>query len=523
MSSSPLPVFSRAEVAKHNKPDDAWIIIDDKVYDVTKFAALHPGGEKLLLDTAGTDQTKDFFGLHRQDVLGKFGPRLLKGTVEGAKPIKVLGWKDFSTVPYSEPSNIRKGFVSAYYTDKHRAFRKAVREILDRDVRQWANQAETSNEYPSLELFQKLGKAGLIGALTGRGHHLKYGPALPGGIKAEEFDIFMEGIVHEELGRLAAPGATDSLCAGMVISFPLTAEFGFKDESIFPKLAEEVLTGNKRICLAVTEPFAGSDVANVRMTAVKSADGSHYILNGVKKWITGGYTADYFVTLARTGGKGAGGLSYFLVPRCEGLETKQITTAYSKSAGTSLVIYENVKVPVAYLIGGVENQGFVQAMQNFSKERWLICARMISITRYTVEECWKWAMQREVFGKPLISQPVIAFKLAEMSARLEAIQNWYENITFQMSRMTFQEQGRFLSGPIALLKYEVTRVGSLVADQAPQIFGGRAITSSGMGVTIERFCRAAKFASILGGSEEILANQSVKQALVNWPRDSSRL
>jgi len=188
------------------------------------------------------------------------------------------------------------------------------------------------------------------------------------------------------------------------------------------------------------------------------------------------------------------------------------------------VIYENVKVPAEYLIGGKENRGFVQAMQNFSKERWLICARMISVTRYTVEECWKWSLQREVFGKPLISQPVIPFKLAEMSARLEAIQNWYENITFQMSRMGFEEQGRFLSGPIALLKYEVTRVGSLVADQAPQILGGRAITANatGMGVVIERFCRSAKFASILGGSEEILADQAVKMALRDF-RGGARL
>jgi alkylation response protein AidB-like acyl-CoA dehydrogenase len=471
-----------------------------------------------LLDTAGTDQTKDFFGLHRQDVLIKYGPKLIKGTVEGAKPVRLQSWSDFSAVPYAEPSSIRKGFASPYYTEKHNAFRKAVREILDRDVRAWAAQAEQTNEYPPLELFQKLGQAGLIAALTGKGDHLKYGPPLPGGVKPEEFDIFMEGIVHEELGRLAAPGATDSLCAGMVISFPVPAHFGFKDKTIFPKLAQEILSGNKRIVLAVSEPFAGSDVASVRTTAVKSADGSHYILNGVKKWITGGFTADYFITLARTGGPGAGGLSYFLVPRSEGLETKQISTAYSKSAGTALVIYENVKVPADYLVGGKEGRGFVQAMQNFSKERWLICARMIATTRYTVEECWKWSMQREVFGKPLVNQPLIQFKLAEMSARVEAVQNWYENITFQMSKMGFEQQGMFLSGPIALLKYEVTRVGTLVADQAPQVFGGRAITSTGMGVVVERFCRASKFASILGGSEEVLSLQATKLELRNYPR-----
>jgi len=109
-----------------------------------------------------------------------------------------------------------------------------------------------------------------------------------------------------------------------------------------------------------------------------------------------------------------------------------------------------------------------------------------------------------------------------MSSRLEAVQNWYENITFQMSRMGFEEQGRFLSGPIALLKFEVTRIGSLVADQAPQLLGGRGITTTGMGSVIQRFCRAYKFAAILGGSEEVLNNQAVMMALRDF-KGGSRL
>lgn len=514
MSQESLPTISRAEVAKHNRPDDAWIIIDDKVYDVTRFAGMHPGGEQILLDTAGTDQTKDFYGLHRSDVIRKFGPRLVKGKVEGATPVKSQGWEEFSEMPYGEPSYLR-GFRSPYYTEKHNQFRLEFRKLLDKEFRQWALEAEVSNEYPSKELYTRLGQVGIIAAVTGRGKHLEYAPTLPCGVKADEFDLFMEAIVHEELGRIGAPGATDSLVAGLMISFPVPVEFGFNNKEIVPRLCKEVLSGEKRICLAVTEPFVGSDVAGVRTTAKKSPDGTHYVINGVKKWITGGATADYFVVLARTGGPGAGGLSYFLVPRSEGLTTKQISTSYAKCAGTALVIMENVKVPVDHLVGGKENKGFQQAMMNFSKERWLIIARYIATIRYTIEECWKWSLSREVFGKPLIQQPLIRFKLADLSARLESIQNWYENITYQMSQMTFQEQGVKLSGSMCLLKYETTRVGTLVADQAPQIFGGRAITTTGMGSFVERFCRASKFASILGGSEEILADQAVKMELRN--------
>lgn len=482
---------------------------------------MHPGGEKILLDFAGKDTTKDFWGLHKADILQKYSPKLLKGSVEGApKTGKFQAWSDISAVPYSEPSHLRAGFASPYYTEKHVAFRKAVRETLDREVREWAERAETTNEYPSLEFNQKLGKAGIHAALSGRGSHLKEGPPLPGGIKFEEFDLFMEGIVHEEFGRLAAPGATDGIVAGMVISLPVVVHFLNNNKPLQSKVIREVLHGDKRICLAVTEPFAGSDVANIRATAVKSADGSHYILNGVKKWISGGMCADYFVTLARTGGPGAGGLSYFLVPRGEGLETKQISTSYSKSAGTAYVTYEDVKIPADHLIGGKEGRGFVQAMNNFTKERWLIIARVLSMTRHCVEACWLWSVQREVFGKPLSNQPVIRAKLADLSARVEATQNWYENMTFQMTRMSFEEQGKKLSGPMALLKYEATRVAALVADQSPQILGGRALTHGNMGGRVERFCRAAKFGSILGGSEEILADAAARQALQEFPRNA---
>merc|ERR1719199_1140135 len=101
-----------------------------------------------------------------------------------------------------------------------------------------------------------------------------------------------------------------------------------------------VLTQDKQSCLAISEPFAGSDVAGVRTTAEKTPDGEFYIVNGVKKWITEGMTADYFVTAVRTGGKGAKGISLLLIERGEGVETTQIRTTYSTSAGTCLVLLE---------------------------------------------------------------------------------------------------------------------------------------------------------------------------------------
>ena len=112
-----------------------------------------------------------------------------------------------------------------------------------------------------------------------------------------------------------------------------------------------MIRGEKRICLAITEPYAGSDVANVRATAKLTPDGKHYVVNGVKKWITGGHAATYFSTLVRTGGPGMGGLSMLLIERGPGVETSPISTSYSKSAGTAYIEFKDCLVPQENLIG----------------------------------------------------------------------------------------------------------------------------------------------------------------------------
>jgi alkylation response protein AidB-like acyl-CoA dehydrogenase len=233
------------------------------------------------------------------------------------------------------------------------------------------------------------------------------------------------------------------------------------------------------------------------------------------------------------------GITMFFVERDDNIETKQIKTSYSPSAGTSYIIFENVKVPAENILGK-EGKGFQVIMYNFNHERWYICGAVTGGARAIVEDCFKWANQRKVFGKRLIDQPVIRNKLATMIAQLEAIENWLENITFQMCNMSYAEQSVKLAGPIALLKYQVTRVAHNIADDACQIFGGRAITKSGMGRSVEAFQRTYKvqylieikknpvfytniyfftlqFGAILGGSEEIMADLGIRQAMKFFP------
>ncbi|CCX06108.1 acyl-CoA dehydrogenase/oxidase [Pyronema domesticum] len=507
----PLPIPSKTytleEVAKNNTEDSLWVIIDSLVYDVTDFALGHPGGLHVLLQVAGQDATRDFYSMHRHEVLVKYKD-LIIGRIHNQTPqIISRGVGQLSTVPYAEPSWLVPLFKSPYYNDSHRRFQKACRIFMDTTVRPEALRVEEAGEHPSKEFFLKCSEVGLTPMRMGPGPHLK-GRKLFADIKPEEFDYFHELIMNQEFGMTHARAFNDGFGGGMVIGLPPVLNF-CKNKELKERVVEEVLGSKKFIALAITEAFGGSDVVNgLRTTAVKSADGTHYVVNGTKKWITNGTFADYFTTAVKTDM----GLSVLLIPRGEGVETKQIKTSYTSTAGTAFVTFDNVKVPVENLLGK-ENEGIKVILSNFNHERWVMTCAIIRVTRLIIEECIKWSSQRYVFGKPLISQPVIRAKIAKLISLNESSQAWLENITHQMCHMSYAQQSQALAGPIALLKTFATRAAHEAADEAVQIWGGRGITKGGMGRVIENFNRTYKFDAILGGSEEILADLAVRQAI----------
>ncbi|KAI9020648.1 acyl-CoA dehydrogenase/oxidase [Phycomyces nitens] len=505
-----LKTFTREEVSRHASESDLWIIIDSSVYDMSRFIDFHPGGATPILEFAGKDATEDFYGLHRQEVLVKYSKYKI-GTIANEKAqIAIRQNGDFSKVPYGE-SSAWMGFKSPYYKESHFKFRAAVRTIVD-EMAEEARSFEDSEKKPTDEFMQKLGSYNLLSANVGPGPWL-HNTILPGGVTGEEFDYFHELILHEEMARWGTRGAGDGIIGGMVISIPTVLNFG--SPALKAKIVPEVFSGKKRICLAITEPYAGSDVASIRTTAKKTADGKHYIVNGVKKWITGGQWADYFSTAVQT----ENGMSMLLIDRSDNVETKAIKTSYSSSAGTSYIIFENVKVPVENLLGK-EDRGFMVVLSNFNHERWVMITSVSMSARIVIEECFKWANQRKVFGKRLIDQPVIRNKLAAMIADLESFHNWTENITYQMCHMKYKEQSEKLAGPLALAKYQSTRMLHNVSDSACQIFGGRGLTKTGMGKHIEMLQRTYKFSAILGGAEEVMADLGVRQAMKNFPAEA---
>lgn len=477
---------------------------------------MHPGGASLFLeeDIAGQDATEVFYGLHRHEVIIKPQyARLQIGVIDGEESViqsHIPG--ELSTVPYSEPTWLTDGYFSPYYKESHRVLQKAMRKFTDEIVTPDAHAREEDGKRPSQSVIQAMADVNLHAMRLGPGKHLK-GLELLGGVKPEEFDYFHEMIVTQELCRCSSRGYGDGLQAGAVIGLPPVLNYG--SPAMKAKVLPEVFSGKKFIALAISEAFAGSDVAGLKCRAVKTDDGKHWIINGTKKWITNGTFADYFTVGCKTDE----GLTVILVERGEGVETKPIKTSYSSTAGTAYITFENVKVPVENTLGP-EGKGIFVILSNFNHERWVMCCGSARSQRVIVDECLRWTSQRKAFGKPLHSQAVIRAKLALMIQRAESTQNWLESITHQMNNMSYKEQSQKLAGPIGLLKMYSTKCAQQTATDAVQIFGGRGITRTGMGRHIEHYHRTVPFDSLLGGAEDVLGDLGVRQAMRQMPKNT---
>ena len=400
----PHETLTRQEVANHKTEEDLWCIIDHKVYDLTDFVDAHPGGSVVLQQVAGQDATSAFYNLHRNEVLQKYDS-LCIGTLDGEKPEVVqMQPGDVSLVPYAEPGWLRPGFYSPYYNDNHRKFQKEVRKFVDLYVTPEAVAREADGKQISQELVDRMAETNILAMRLGSGPHLKGRKLLGGIVEPEQYDFFHELIMAMEMARPFGRGFQDGNMAGMLIGLTAVREW-LNDKPLREQITEECLAGKKYISLAVSEAFAGSDVAGIRTTATKTPDGKHYIISGTKKWITNAVFSDYFVTACKT----EKGFSVFLVPRQEGVDTKHIKTSYSPTAGTGFVEFNNIKVPASYMMGK-ENDGFKVIMSNFNHERWGMTCAVLRKSRTVVEECLKWSHQRIIFGKRLIDQPAIRQK-----------------------------------------------------------------------------------------------------------------
>ena len=203
----------------------------------------------------------------------------------------------------------------------------------------------------------------------------------------------------------------------------------------------------------------GSDVAGLKTTAIKDESGEYYVVNGMKKWISNGIKADFYVTAVRTGGPGLKGISLLIIPK-EGnkgrIITSRINTQGHKVSETAMIIFKNAKVPTSYLIGK-ENGGFKLIMYNFNSERLGITITANSLAKTCFVEALNYSKKRQTFNKPLIKHQVIRHKIAEMARRILATQYYIEKLAYMMTKDPLSQKNTTLSANICLCKVDSTR------------------------------------------------------------------
>lgn len=375
---------------------------------------------------------------------------------------------------------------SPFYNENHRAWRHELRKWLDKEVVPYVNEWEEKGEIP-LELYKKASEFGLL--------RLGY-PEEYGGIK-DGIDRFHSVVTSEETGRVGAGGVFASL---LVHGIGLPPIMAIGTEEMKKRISPSVLSGDKHISLAITEPSGGSDVAQLKTKARR--EGDHFIVNGSKMFITGGMRADYFTTAVRTGGPGAGGVSLLLIEADRpGVTRTKLDKMGWWASDTAAIYFDDVKVPVGNLIGG-ENQGFVGIMLNFNGERLGMASSANAAARACLEEAAKWAQQRETFGKRLADHQVIRHKISEMLRMVNATQSYLELCTWRV------QNGETPAADLALLKVQATQTMEFCAREAMQILGGAGYIR---GNKVERIYREVRVNAIGGGSEEIMRDLAARQ------------
>ena len=400
-----------------------------------------------------------------------------------------------------------QGQLSPYYKESHAKLRAMVRKIVDEELTPYVHDWDEAGEIPA-SFRKKAYATGMAVLACGKPFAFDYGPPLPAFLSRDEVDIFHTIVVFQEMARAGSIGVGWGIGAGLCIGLPPVLTFG--SEELKHRVAPSVLSGDKVICLAVTEPSGGSDVSALRGTAELSNCGTYFTVNAVRKWITNGIFSDYITLLVRTGGEGMNGLSLMLVDsKSAGIKMQKMKCSGVWCSGTTLISFDNVQVPATNLIGKL-NKGFKYIVHNFNYERIIICAQAIGSARACFEEAWNHSHKRKTFGKLLAEHQMVRFKLAEMARQIEGCQAWLESLAFQLHTMHPKEADLKLGGPTALLKVHCTKVLELCARESAQIFGGLSYTRGGLGEKVERVNREVRALAIPGGSEEIMIDLGVR-------------
>ncbi len=363
------------------------------------------------------------------------------------------------------------------FTDEQEMMRKMVRDFAEKEISPFINRME-DGEFPR-ELLKKMGPLGLMGIPV---------PEQYGG---SEMDFMSYIIAIHEISKVSATLGVILSVHTSVGTYPILY-FGTEEQKkkFIPKLASGEYLG----AFALTEPGSGSDAASLKTRAVLDRD--KYILNGSKVFITNGGEADTYIVFASTNpDAGSKGISAFIVEKNTpgliiGKDEHKMGLYGSR---TVQLTFEDAKVPVENLLGK-EGEGFRVAMANLEVGRIGIAAQSLGIAEAALEHAVIYAKERKQFGKPIIDQQGIGFKIADMATSVEAA----KLLVYRAVSLRMENKPCGLESSMAKLFASQAAVN--VSTEAIQVYGGYGYTKD---YPVERFFRDAKVTEIYEGTSEI--------------------
>ncbi len=368
-----------------------------------------------------------------------------------------------------------------YFTEEHEMFRQSVRAFVEREINPHVDEWEEAGIFPAHDLFKKMGDLGFLG--------LTY-PEEYGG---SGLDYWYTVVFAEELARIPCGGVPMGIVVHTDMCTPALAQHG--SHELKKRFLEPAIKGEIVGAIGVSEPDAGSDVAAIRTRAVK--DGDDYIINGTKLFITNGTQADFICLLARTSDDpGYRGMSLIIVPTSTpGFSVgRKLKKLGNLSSDTAELVFDNVRVPQCNRIGP-EGMGFILQMQQFQRERLIANIMAHSSTERVVRQTIEYTKQRKAFGRPLIENQWIHFRLVELLTEIEALRQ----LNYHAVRLLVA--GQDVTREASMGKLKAGRLSREVADTCLQFYGGMGYMEE---TPISRTFRDSRLMSIGGGADEIM-------------------
>jgi alkylation response protein AidB-like acyl-CoA dehydrogenase len=370
----------------------------------------------------------------------------------------------------------RKHFI---FTDEHDQLRESIRAFA---VKELAPHAEEWEETTFADwVFPRMGELGFLGL-----------------DKPEEYggqggDYFSSIVLAEEMVNARSGGTAMGVAVQTDMAMPPILAFGTEEQK--QEWVVPAIRGEKVLCLGITEPDAGSDVAGIKTRAVR--DGDEYVINGSKTYITNGHRADVIVLVTKTDpDAGYDGFTLFLVPMdAPGvIRERRLEKLGMHASDTALLAFQDVRVPASAVLGQV-GKGFYHIMWELQGERMIGAAGCVASAQRCFDQTLQYAKERQAFGRPIGKFQVIRHKFAEMATKIESAR-----------QMTYVTAWRFANGEypvreISMVKLHAARVSVEVADECIQIHGGAGYMKE---YGIERAWRDLRVNRIGAGTDEIM-------------------